>query len=96
MTESLLDSVGERLELDPERLEQGLAKLVLTIIELVRQLLERQAVKRIEAETVTEAEIERMGETFMKLEQVMIELKARFGFDAEELNLNLGPLGNLL
>jgi hypothetical protein len=96
VTESLLDSVGERLELDPERLEQGLAKLVLTIIELVRQLLERQAVKRIEAETVTEAEIERMGETFMKLEQVMIELKARFGFDAEELNLNLGPLGNLL
>jgi hypothetical protein len=96
VTESLPDSVGERLELDPERLEQGLAKLVLTIIELVRQLLERQAVKRIEAETVTEAEIERMGETFMKLEQVMIELKARFGFDAEELNLNLGPLGNLL
>jgi hypothetical protein len=87
---------AERLELDPERVEQGLAKLVLTIVELLRQLLERQALKRIEADTVTPEEIERMGETFMKLEKAMLELKTHFGLEGEELNLNLGPLGNLM
>jgi hypothetical protein len=86
----------DRLDIDPERVEQGLAKLVLTIIELLRQLLERQAIKRIEAESVTADEVERMGETFMNLEQAMIELKERFGLEGEDLNLNLGPLGNLL
>jgi hypothetical protein len=93
---ALREATADRLELDPERVERGLAKLVLTIIELLRQLLERQAIKRIEADTVTADEVERMGETFMKLEQAMIELKERFGLEGEELNLNLGPLGNLL
>lgn len=96
MNDSLALPAQERLELDPERVEQGLGKLVLTIVELLRQLLERQAIKRIEAGTVTDPEIERMGETFLKLEHVMIELKARFGLEGEELNLDLGPLGSLL
>jgi hypothetical protein len=93
---ALREATADRLDLDPERVERGLAKLVLTIIELLRQLLERQAIKRIEADTVTADEVERMGETFMKLEQAMVELKERFGLEGEELNLNLGPLGNLL
>ncbi len=96
MNESVLRPAEDRLQLDPERVEQGLGKLVLTIIELLRQLLERQAIKRIEADTVTAEEIERMGETFMKLEQAMNELKARFGLEGEELSLHLGPLGDLL
>jgi hypothetical protein len=96
VSDSALLARDERIDIDPERVEHGLAKLVLTVIELLRQLLERQAIRRIEAETVTADEVERMGETFMKLEEAMIELKARFGLDGEDLNLDLGPLGKLL
>jgi hypothetical protein len=86
----------ERINADEESVAQGLAKLFLTLMELVRQLLERQAIRKIEAGTVTDDEIERMGETFLKLERKMTELKATFGLENEDLNLNLGPLGNLL
>ena len=86
----------ERLNADQTNVEHGLAKLVLTLIEFVRQLLERQAIRRIEAETLTEEEIERMGETFLKLERKMDELKIVFGLQDEDLNLHLGPLGDLL
>ncbi len=96
MTGALLPAAEERIAIDPERVEEGLAKLVLTVIELLRQLLERQAIKRIEAGTVTDDEVERLGDTFLKLEQTMIELKGKFGLDGEELNLHLGPLGDLL
>ncbi|TAK29873.1 MAG: gas vesicle protein K [Chloroflexota bacterium] len=85
-----------RVNVDQTKVEQGLAKLVLTLIELVRRLLEKQAIRRIEAESLTEEQIERMGETFLRLEQKMSELKLAFGLEDEELNLNLGPLGNLL
>jgi hypothetical protein len=85
-----------RINADAETVEQGLAKLVLTLIELIRQLLERQAIRRMETGSLTDDEIERMGETFMKLEQKMEELKLVFGLENEELNLSLGPLGNLL
>ena len=85
-----------RIDADPERVEQGLAQLVLTLIELLRQLMERQAIRRVEAGTLTDDEIERMGQTFMKLEQRMEELKAEFGLTTEDLNLDLGPLGSLL
>ncbi len=88
--------VPRRIEADPERVEQGLAQLVLTLIELLRQLMERQAIRRVEAGTLDDDEIERMGETFMKLEQRMEELKAEFGLADEDLNLDLGPLGTLL
>lgn len=81
---------------DPETVEQGLAKLVLTLIELIRQLLEQQAIRRMEAGSLTDDEIERMGDTFLKLEKKMAELKVAFGLENEELNLSLGPLGNLL
>ncbi len=85
-----------RLEADPERLEKGLAQLVLTLVELLRQLMERQALRRIDDGTLSEEEIDRLGETFMLLEERMAELKETFGLSDDELNLNLGPLGNLL
>jgi hypothetical protein len=93
-----LDAIrpGRRIDADPERLERGLAQLVLTLVELLRQLMERQAIRRMEGGTLTDDEIERMGQTFMKLEQRMEELKAEFGLTTEDLNLDLGPLGRLL
>ena len=92
-TQNVLPS---RIEANPKNVEQGLAKLVLTLVELVRQLLERQAIRRMEAGSLTDTEIERVGETLMKLEAKMQELKGVFGLGDEELNLNLGPLGNLM
>ena len=85
-----------RVNADPEQVERGLAQLVLTVVELLRQLMERQAVRRMENDTLTDEQIERMGETFMKLEQRMEELKKEFGLEDRDLNLNLGPLGDLL
>lgn len=86
----------DRIAADPENVERGLAKLVLTLIELLRQLLEKQAIRRIEAGSLNDEEIERLGETFLKLQRKMEELKVTFGLEDEDLNLNLGPLGNLL
>ena len=92
-TESALT---QRVNADPEGAEKGLAQLVLTIIELLRQLMERQAVHRMEAGNLTEEQIERLGQTFMALAERMDELKTVFGLADEDLNLNLGPLGDLL
>jgi hypothetical protein len=95
-----LDRIGtafpKRVNADPERVEQGLAQLVLTLVELLRQLMERQALRRMEQGTLTDEQIERLGETFMKLERRMEELKREFGLEDRDLNLNLGPLGDLL
>ncbi len=85
-----------RINADQANVEQGLAKLVLTLIELIRRLLEKQAIRRVEAGSLSEGQVERMGETFMKLEQKMAELKVAFGLEGEDLNLNLGPLGDLM
>lgn len=86
----------QRVAADPSNVEQGLAKLVLTLIELIRQLLEKQAIRRMDSGTLTEDQIERMGETFLKLEEKLAELKEAFGLEHEDLNLHLGPLGDLL
>jgi hypothetical protein len=86
----------QRVSLDPDKVERGLAQLVLTVIELLRQLVERQALRRVEQGTVNEQEIERMGLALMRLEERMDELKEIFGLSAEDLNLDLGPLGKLL
>ncbi|MBI4241852.1 MAG: gas vesicle protein K [Candidatus Rokubacteria bacterium] len=94
--ERLTEALPRRINSDPEKVEQGLAKLVLTLIELLRQLLEKQAVRRIEAGSLTPEEIERMGVTFLRLEEKMVELRALFGLTEEDLNLSLGPLGDLL
>jgi hypothetical protein len=85
-----------RINADPDNVEHGLAKLVLTLIELIRKLLEKQAIRRIEGGALTEEEIERLGETLMKLEQKLAEIKTSFGLADQDLNLNLGPLGNLM
>jgi hypothetical protein len=85
-----------RVTADPEHVERGLAQLVLTVIELLRQLMERQALARMEQGTLTDEQIDRLGETFMKLEQRMQELKAHFDLEDSDLNLDLGPLGDLL
>ena len=89
-------SVPRRIDADPETVERGLAQLVLTLVELLRQLMERQAVRRMEAGTLTDEQVERLGETFMKLEQRMAELTEQFGLEKEDLKLDLGPLGTLL
>jgi hypothetical protein len=95
-----LDRVGtafpRRVNADPEKVEQGLAQLVLTLVELLRQLMERQALRRMDQGSLTDEQIERLGETFMKLESRMEELKREFGLEDKDLNLNLGPLGDLL
>jgi hypothetical protein len=85
-----------RLPADPDKVEQGLAKLVLTVVELLRRLLEKQAVRRMEGGSLREDEIELMGRAFQRLEQKMEELKVVFGLEGEDLNLALGPLGNLM
>ena len=85
-----------RVNADPEKVEKGLAQLVLTLVELLRQLMERQALRRMEQGNLTDEQIERLGQTFMKLERRMEELKAEFGLEDGDLNLNLGPLGDLL
>lgn len=84
--------VPERISADPEIVENGLAKLVLSIIELVRRLLEKQALRRMDAGNLTDAEIERLGNALMKLEEKMAELKSTFGLSDEQLNMKLGPL----
>jgi hypothetical protein len=88
--------LGRRVNADPENLEKGLAQLVMTVVELLRQLMERQALRRIEGGTLSDEEVERLGDTFMRLAERMEELKQEFGLTDEDLNLNLGPLGDLM
>ena len=85
-----------QINADPEGVEKGLAQLVLTLIEFLRQLLERQALRRVEGGSLTDDEIERLGQTFLKLQERMDELKEVFGLEDQDLNLNLGPLGDLM
>jgi hypothetical protein len=86
----------ERLELDPESVERDLGRLVLTIVELIRQLMERQAIRRVEAGDLSEETVERLGLGLMRLEETMTGLREQLGLRAEDLNIDLGPLGSLL
>ncbi len=83
------------LNADPEKIEQGSAKLVLAIVDLLRRLMEKQAIRRIEGGSLNDEEIERLGLAFMRMEEKLEEIKAAFGLENEDLNLNLGPLGDL-
>ena len=94
--EEVKDANPDRINIDPKNVEKGLAKLVLTLVELIRKLMEKQAMRRVEAGSLSDEEIERVGETLMKLENKVQELKEIFGLKDEELNLNLGPLGDLM
>ena len=90
------DALTRRVNADPESVERGLAQLVLTIVELLRQLMERQALRRVDGGTLSEEQIEGLGATFMELDRRMEELREQFGLTEEDLNLDLGPLGRLL
>ena len=85
-----------RIDADPESVEKGLVTLVLTLVELLRQLMERQALRRVEQGSLTHDQIEKVGSTLMALEVRMAELRDHFGLTVEDLNLDLGPLGPLL
>ena len=91
----IASSLPDRINADPERVEQGLARLVLTVVELLRQVLEHQAIRRMDGGTLSEEDIERLGLALLKLNHRMDELKAVFGLDDEDLNIDLGPLGRL-
>jgi hypothetical protein len=92
---ALARALPDRINADPERVEQGLARLVLTVVELLREVLEHQAIRRMDGGTLTDEEIERVGLALLKLNQRMDELKNVFGLTDEDLNIDLGPLGRL-
>jgi hypothetical protein len=96
MTEQPPRLLPQRLASEPESVERDLFKLVLTIVELVRQLMEKQALRRVEEGDLTEEQIEGLGLGLMHLEQAMEDLKSRYGLTADDLNIDLGPLGPLL
>ncbi|OON79311.1 gas vesicle protein K [Streptomyces tsukubensis] len=87
---------AQRLETDPDTVERDLIKLVLTIVELLRQLMERTALHRVDQGDLTEHQEERVGMTLMILQDRMEELAERYGLTMDDLNLDLGPLGSLL
>ncbi len=85
-----------RIGADPETAERGLVALVLTLVELLRQLMERQAIRRVDQGDLTAEQAEQIGTTLMLLEERMAELREHFGLSPEDLNIDLGPLGPLL
>ncbi|MEV0973121.1 gas vesicle protein K [Microtetraspora glauca] len=85
-----------RIEADREAVERDLSRLVLTLVELVRQLVERQCIRRMDQGDLSDEQIETLGLTLMRLEEAMTDLCERFGLEPADLNLDLGPLGTLL
>jgi hypothetical protein len=85
-----------RWNADPDEVQRSVAQLVLTLVEFIRQLLERQAIRRMEGGTLTEQQIEDIGVALMKLEETVRDLAGKFGIAADDLNLDLGPIGKLL
>jgi Gas vesicle protein K len=90
------DTLPSRINIDAQSVEQGLAKLVLTLIEFIRRLLEKQAVRRMEGGDLSPEQIEELGLALMRLEGKLQELKTQFGLENEDLNLDLGPIGRLI
>jgi hypothetical protein len=85
-----------RWNADPEDVQRSVARLVLALVEFLRKLMERQAIRRMENETLTPEEVEALGLALMRLEETVHELAGRFGLAPEDLNLDLGPLGRLI
>jgi hypothetical protein len=81
---------------DPEDVQRSVAQLVLTIVEFLRKLMERQAIRRMDAKTLTPEEIEKVGVALMRLEETVKDIGARFGLSPDDLNLDLGPIGKLM
>ena len=95
-TAQLGQALSRRLDAEPENAERGLAQLVLTVVELLRQIVERQALRRVEGGGLDDETVERLGRTLMALEARMEQLKEVFELDDDDLNIDLGPLGRLL
>jgi hypothetical protein len=93
---ALAPNLPKRLETDENDIEAGVAKLVLTLVEFVRQVLEHQAIRRMEGGSLSDEEVERLGLALMRLQEKLQELKSAFGLRDEDLNVDLGPLGRLL
>jgi hypothetical protein len=85
-----------RWNADPEDVQRSVARLLLAITEFLRKLMEKQAIRRMEAGTLTDEEVEKLGLALMRLEETLHEIAARFGLAPEDLNLDLGPLGRLI
>lgn len=89
-------SLPARLDASPEDIEAGVGKLVLTLVEFIRQVLEHQAVRRMEGGGLDEDEMERLGLALMRLEERLDDIREAFGIEKDDLNIDLGPLGRLL
>ncbi len=85
-----------RWNADPEEVQRSVARLLLTLVEFLRKLMEKQAIRRMETGTLSEEEIEKLGLALMRLEETLHDIAARFGLAPEDLNLDLGPLGRLI
>lgn len=93
---AVVDQLPSRVEIDPDTVQQDLGRLVLTLVELLRRVVEHQALQRMDDADLDDAQVERMGVALLQLEEKMKEMKDLFGLADEELNLDLGPLGKLL
>jgi len=85
-----------RWNADADDVQRSVAQLVLTLVEFLRQLMERQAIRRMEQKTLSRSEVEAVGTALMQLEETIAEIGARFGLTPEDLNLDLGPIGRLM
>jgi hypothetical protein len=85
-----------RWNADPEDVQRSVARLVLSLVEFLRKLMERQTIRRMEADTLTPEEVETLGLALMRLEETVHDMAGRFGIDPADLNLDLGPLGKLI
>jgi hypothetical protein len=85
-----------RWNADPDDVQRSVAQLVLTLVEFIRRLLERQAIRRMESGTLTDEQVEEVGAALMKLEETVTDIAAKFGILPEDLNLELGPVGKLM
>lgn len=91
-----MNELPSRIDADPDTVGRDLGRLVLTIVELLRQLMERQAIRRVEVGDLPDETVERLGVGLMRLEEAMVELREHFGLRPEDLNIDLGPLGMLV
>lgn len=89
-------AAAPRWNADPEEVQKSVARLILALVEFLRKLMEKQAIRRMEAGTLTEEEVENVGLALMRLEETLHDIAGRFGLKPDELNLDLGPLGKLI
>ena len=96
LVRSVPDQSHLRWNANPEDVQRSVAQLVLTLVDFIRKLLERQAIRRMEGGTLTEQQIEDVGRALMRLEETIRDISAKFGIKPEDLNLDLGPVGKLV